>query len=290
MSDNQMINCPVCQMKFIPRTFYPDEAIFSTHGGKKVAGFNGYISSTTVKPQEVILSSWVTYCPSCNYILRFVKEIVRKEKIIAQKTISQDVNDKYNSYYHGFPYGDYSQHLKELTKKVKGKIEEELEELNFSAWENLYSIDDNFKFLVRFFANLENYCDSKLGMVNDKNMTNKIKRLKLPKDIEITLMQLNNIKDGIVKGDYELSGDDEENINKILVNFVLYLIKKHIQPLIDKKQLEKGFEFITHEDFEVEIKSFLGNYLYSNFNNDPSSNRQIRLFLNDLYKEIDIAE
>ena len=283
-----MINCPVCQMKFIPRTFYPDEAIFSTHGGKKMSGFNGYINSTTIKPPEVILSTWVTYCPSCNYILRFVKEIVRKEKIIAQNKSSQDVNEKYNSYYHGFPYGDYSQHLKKLTSEVTDKIEEELEELNFSAWENLYGIDDNFKFLVRFFANLENYCDSKLGMGNDKNMANKIKRLKLPQDIEITLLQLNNIKDGIVKGDYELSSDDEENLDKILVNFVLYLIKKHIQPLIDKKQLEKGFKFITDEDFEIEIKSFLGNYLYSNFNNDPNSNKQIRLFLSDLYKEVDV--
>jgi hypothetical protein len=288
MTDNQMINCPVCQMKFIPRTFYPDEAVFSTHGGKKVSGFNGYISSETVKPQEVILSSWVTYCPSCNYILRFVKEIVRKEKLIIQNPPSQDINEKYNSYYYGFPYGDYSQHLKKLISELKDKIEEELEDLNFNAWENLYKIDDNFKFLVRFFANLENYCDSKLGMKSDKNMANKIKRLELPKDIEITLLQLHNIKDGIVRGDYELSGEDEENIDKILVNFVLYLIKKHVQPIIDKKQLEKGFKFITQEDFEVEIKSFLGNYLFSNFNNDPTSNKQIRLFLSDLYKEIDV--
>jgi hypothetical protein len=286
MSDKQMINCPVCKIKFIPRTFYPDEAIFSTHDGKKLSGFNGYVSSRAVKPQEVILSSWVTYCPSCNYILRFVKEVVRKEKIIAQHTTSKDVNEKYNSYYYGFPYGDYSQHLKEIVNKVKSKVEEELQ--GFSAWENLYTIDDNFKFLVRFFATLENYCNSKLGMGNDKNMTNKIKRLKLPKEIEIPMIQLNNIKDGIVKGDYELSDDDEENIDKILVNFVLHLIKKHIQPLIDKKQLEKGYQFIKFEDFEQQIKFFLGDYLYSNFNNDPSSNRQIRLFLSDLYKEIDV--
>jgi len=286
MNDKEKINCPVCKMKFIPRTFYPDEAIFSTHDGKKVSGFNGYISTRTVKPQEVILSSWVTYCPSCNYILRFVKEIVRKEKIIAQDATSKDVNEKYNSYYYGFPYGDYSQHLKEIVNKVKSKVEEELQD--FSAWENLYTIDDNFKFLVRFFATLENYCNSKLGMGNDKNMINKIKLLKLPKEIEIPMIQLNNIKDGIVKGDYELSGDDEENIDKILVNFVLHLIKKHIQPLIDKKQLDKDYHFIKFEDFEQQIKLFLGNYLYSNFNNDPSSNKQIRLFLSDLYKEIDI--
>lgn len=283
-----MINCPVCKMKFIPRTFYPEESIFSTHDGKKqLSGFNGYISSRTVKPPEVILSSWITYCPSCNYILKFVKEIVRKEKIISKNKESKEVREKYNSYYFGFPYGDYSQHLKEITGKVKNKIETELKNLNFEVWQNLYAIDDNFKFLVRFFANLENYL-SQSGMVNDKNMSNKIKRLKLPKDIEISLIQLNNIKDGIVKGDYELSGDDEENIDNILVDFVLFLIKKHIKPLISKKQLEEGYEFIKFEDFEFQIKNYLGNYLYSNFNNDPSSNKQIRLFLNDLFKELKV--
>ncbi len=287
MNEKQMINCPVCGMKFIPRTFYPEESIFSTHDGKKLSGFNGYISSRTVKPPEVILSTWITYCPSCNYILKFVKEIVRKEKIISKNKESKEVREKYNSYYFGFPYGDYSQHLKEITRKVKSKIETELKNLNFEVWEDLYAIDDSFKFLVRFFANLENYF-SQSGMGNDKNMSNKIKRLKLPKDIEISLIQLNNIKDGIVKGDYELSGDDEENIDNILVDFVLFLIKKHIKPLISKKQLEEGYEFIKFEDFEFQIKNYLGNYLYSNFNNDPSSNKQIRLFINNLFKEIKV--
>lgn len=287
MNEKQMINCPVCGMKFIPRTFYPEESIFSTHDGKKLSGFNGYISSRTVKPPEVILSTWITYCPSCNYILNFVKEIVRKEKIISKNKESKEVREKYNSYYFGFPYGDYSQHLKEITRKVKSKIETELKNLNFEVWEDLYAIDDSFKFLVRFFANLENYF-SQSGMGNDKNMSNKIKRLKLPKDIEISLIQLNNIKDGIVKGDYELSGDDEENIDNILVDFVLFLIKKHIKPLISKKQLEEGYKFIKFEDFEFQIKNYLGNYLYSNFNNDPSSNKQIRLFINNLFKEIKV--
>jgi hypothetical protein len=287
MNEKQMINCPVCGIKFIPRTFYPEESIFSTHDGKKLSGFNGYISSRTVKPPEVILSTWITYCPACNYILKFVKEIVRKEKIISKNKELKEVREKYNSYYFGFPYGDYSQHLKEITGKIKNKIETELKNLNFEVWEGLYAIDDNFKFLVRFFANLENYF-SQSGMGNDKNVSNKIKRLKLPKDIEISLIQLNNIKDGIVKGDYELSGDDEENIDNILVDFVLFLIRKHIKPLISKKQLEEGYEFIKFEDFEFQIKNYLGNYLYSNFNNDPSSNKQIRLFMNDLFKEIKV--
>jgi len=287
MNDKKMINCPVCKLKFIPRTFYPNESIFSTHDGKKLSGFNGYISSKTVKPPEVILSSWVTYCPSCNYILHFVKEIVRKEKIINQHSGPSEVSEKYNSYYYGFPYGDYSQHLREIIAKVKDKIENELKVLNFNIWEDLYEINDNFKFLVRFFASLENYCNGNLGMANDKNMANKIKKLNLPKEIEIPMLQLNNIKDGIVTGDYELSSDDEENIDRILVEFVLHLISKHIQPLIDKKQLEKGYKFIKFEDFEHQIKTYLGSYLYANFNNDPNSTKKIRMFLSDLYKEVE---
>ena len=47
------------------------------------------------------------------------------------------------------------------------------------------------------------------------------------------------------------------------------------------------FEFIKFEYFELQIKSYLGNYIYTNFNNETNSNKQIRLFLSDLYKEID---
>ena len=38
MKEIEMINCPVCGTKFIPRTFYPEEAIFSTLDGKKLSG------------------------------------------------------------------------------------------------------------------------------------------------------------------------------------------------------------------------------------------------------------
>ncbi|MHA1885765.1 MAG: hypothetical protein ACW96S_11970, partial [Promethearchaeota archaeon] len=72
MKQKEKLKCPICSTKFIPRTFYPEEAVFSTSDGKKLSGFNGYISSTGVKPSEVILSSWISYCPNCNYVLKFV--------------------------------------------------------------------------------------------------------------------------------------------------------------------------------------------------------------------------
>jgi thiol-disulfide isomerase/thioredoxin len=286
MKEKQMINCPVCNNTFIPRTFYPEEAIFSTTDGKKLSGFNGYLSSTAIKPPEVILSSWATYCPNCNYMMKFVKELVRKEKVLAQN--SKDVQESYKSYYFGFPYSDYSEHLKEIADKVKKQIGETLSKLRFDIWGSLHQIDDEFKFLVRFFSNLEEYCNSSQNLANQGNMALKIKKIGLPKDVEISLLQLNHIKEEIVKGDYELSSEDQEIISTILINFICFLIQKHIKPLINKSILDKEYNFIRFEDLEAEIKTYLGNYLYSNFNNDVVANRQIRTFINSFFGKIEV--
>ena len=281
-----MINCPVCNVKFIPRTFYPEEAIFTTHDGKKLSGFNGYISSSTVKPPEVILSSWITYCPSCNYILKFVKELVRKEKVLLPN--ATEMQEKYNSYYYGFPYGDYSQHLRVITEKVKQQIANTFTELKFEVWENLYQINDNFKFLVRFFTNLEQYCNTVENLANQGNMITKIKKMGLPRKIEISLLQLYNIKEEMIKGDYELSIEDQENINTILIKFIFHLFHKYIKPILNKDIIDEEYSFIKFEDLETEIKTYLGNYLYSNFNSNTLANKHIRLFMNKFFNEIEL--
>ncbi|NVM38363.1 MAG: hypothetical protein HWN81_22400, partial [Candidatus Lokiarchaeota archaeon] len=104
MNKKEKLKCPLCNIKFIPRTFYPYEATFTSSDGKLLSGFNGYISSSGVKPSEVILGSWITYCPNCNYIMKFVKEIVKKEKITSQSVVAKDIKEKYNNYYFGFPF------------------------------------------------------------------------------------------------------------------------------------------------------------------------------------------
>ena len=113
INEKPMIKCPVCENQFIPRTFYPEDMIFSTPDQKKLSsGFNGYLSMGSIKPPEVILGAWVTYCPKCNYIMKFVKEIVRKEKVQTHNLKSTEIAEKYNNYYFGFEYGDYSQYLR----------------------------------------------------------------------------------------------------------------------------------------------------------------------------------
>jgi len=282
MKKKEKLKCPLCNIKFIPRTFYPEEATFSSPEGKMLSGFNGYISSSGVKPSEVILGSWITYCPSCNYVMKFVKEIVKKEKIQSQNVISKDIKEKYNNYYFGFPFEDYSQYLTKVAEKVKKNIESSLKDLDLTTWESMYEIEDTFKLLVRFYANLENYCNSQLNTETDKDLPTKIKLLKLSTELENTLLDLNNIRNQTIQGDYELSSDDKDKVNNTVVNFTLNLIEKHIKPLIDGKKLKNKFNYVDLRDLNSEIKVFLNGYLNGIFNHGKSANNQVRTFLNQL--------
>ncbi|MBY8990151.1 MAG: hypothetical protein KGD58_05315 [Candidatus Lokiarchaeota archaeon] len=282
MTQKEKLKCPMCSDKFIPRTFYPEEAIFSTSDGKKLSGFNGYISSSGVKPTEVILSSWITYCPKCNYVLKFVKEIVKKEKIQAQSALVKDIKEKYNNYYFGFPFEDYSQYLQKATREVKATIESSLNKLNLSAFENMHEIKDTFKLLVRFYANLENYCNSQFSTEEDKNLGEKIKLLELSADLEEILIELNEIKDKTIHSDYELSNSDKANVNRAVTGFMLDRIKKHVKPLIDSKKLKNKYSYVDIRDLNSEIKLYLNGYFSSIFNNGRATDEQVKIFLDQL--------
>jgi hypothetical protein len=282
MTQKEKLKCPVCSNKFIPRTFYPEEAIFSTSDGRKLSGFNGYISSSGVKPTEVILSSWITYCPKCNYVLKFVKEIVKKEKIQAQSALAKDIKEKYNNYYFGFPFEDYSQYLKNAAGNVKATIESSLNELNLSAFESMHEIKDTFKLLVRFYANLENYCNSQFSTEEDKNLGEKIKLLELSADLEEILIELNEIKDKTIHSDYELSNSDKANVNRAVTGFMLDRIEKHVKPLIDSKKLKNKYSYVDIRDLNSEIKLYLNGYFSNMFNNGRATDEQVKIFLDQL--------
>ena len=282
MNKKEKLKCPLCNVKFIPRTFYPQEATFSISDGKKLSGFNGYISSRGVKPAEVILGSWVTYCPNCNYIMKFVKEIVKKEKIQSQSAIARDIKEKYNSYYFGFPFEDYSQYLTKIAEKIKNSIESSLEKLDLSVWESMFEIEDTFKLLVRFYANLENYCDTQIIPPNGKTLPAKIKLLNLPPNLEQTLLDLNQIRNQTIHGDYELSSNDKDLVNEVVINFTLNLIKHHIKPFLDAKKLTNKYSYADIKDVNSEIKVFINGYLNNILTNEKSTHEQIRIFLDDL--------
>ncbi|MFX1417644.1 MAG: hypothetical protein ACFE9N_01860 [Promethearchaeota archaeon] len=281
MNKKEKLNCPLCNTKFIPRTFYPEEATFSSDG-KLLSGFNGYISSSGVKPPEVILSSWITYCPNCNYVMRFAKELVKKEKIQSQNVVAKDIKEKYNNYYFGFPFEDYSQYLSGVAEKVKNSIKKSLKGIDLNIWESMYEIEDTFKLLVRFYANLEKYCDAQLPNNSNEDLPTKIKLLKLTPDLEGLLIDLNELRKQTIQGNYELSSNDKENVNTAVVNFTLNLIEKHIKPVVDGKKLKTKYNYVDIKDLNSEISVFLNGYLNGLFNHGRSANNQVRTFLQNL--------
>ena len=281
MNKKEKLKCPLCSTKFIPRTFYPEEATFSSSDGKLLSGFNGYISSNGVKPSEVILGSWITYCPNCNYVMKFVKEIVKKEKIQVPNA-GKDIKEKYNSYYFGFPFEDYSQYLTGVAEEVKGSIIKSLKGVDLKIWESMYEIEDTFKLLVRFYANLEKYCDAQLDESVDDDLPTKIKKLKLVPELEILLLELNEIRNQTIQGNYELSTNDKQKVNTAVVNFTLTLIKKHVQPLLDGKKLKTQYNYVDIKDLNSEIKVFLSGYLNGLFNHGKSADKEVRSFLENL--------
>ncbi|MFX1568906.1 MAG: hypothetical protein ACFFCV_11140 [Promethearchaeota archaeon] len=282
MNKKEKLKCPLCNTKFIPRTFYPEEATFSSSEGKLLSGFNGYISSSGVKPSEVILGSWITYCPNCNYVMKFVKEIVKKEKIQAQNVATKDVKEKYNNYYFGFPFEDYSQYLTGVTEEVKASIIKSLKGVDLKIWENMFEIEDTFKLLVRFYANLEKYCDAQLVESINEDLPTKIKLLNLVPDLESLLLELNEIRKQTIQGNYELSSNDKQKVNSAVVNFTLNLIEKHVKPLLDSKKLETKYSYIDIKDLNSEIKVFLSGYLNGLFNHGKSAHAEVRSFLENL--------
>ncbi|MFW9900607.1 MAG: hypothetical protein ACFFDY_04895 [Candidatus Thorarchaeota archaeon] len=281
MNKKEKLKCPLCSTKFIPRTFYPEEATFSSSDGKPLSGFNGYISSSGVKPPEVILGSWITYCPNCNYVMKFVKEIVKKEKIHTQN-VGKDIKEKYNNYYFGFPFEDYSQYLTSVAENVKDSIIKSLKGVDLKIWENMYEIEDTFKLLVRFYANLEKYCDAQLVDNVDEDLPTKIKKLKLVPDLESLLLELNEIRNQTIQGNYELSSNDKHIVNTAVVNFTLTLIEKHVKPLVDGKKLKTRYSYVDIKDLNSEIEVFLSGYLNGLFNHGKSANKEVRSFLEKL--------
>ncbi|MFX1389392.1 MAG: hypothetical protein ACFE9Z_04930 [Promethearchaeota archaeon] len=281
MKSKEKLKCPLCDTKFIPRTFYPEEATFFSDG-KLLSGFNGYISSSGVKPPEVILSSWITYCPNCNYVMKFAKELVRKERIQASGLTSKEIKEKYNNYYFGFPFEDYSQYLSSVSEKVKTNIKKSLKGIDLNIWESMYEIEDTFKLLVRFYANLEKYCDAQLPESINESLPSKIKLLKLLPELENLLLELNEIRKQTIQGNYELNSRDKDKVYQAVVNFTLSLIEKHVKPVVDEKKLKSKYTFVDIKDLNSEIKVFLNTYLNGMFNHGRSANKEIKTFLDQI--------
>ena len=266
------IPCPICHQNFIPEAFHLERIIMDTrengHGTYVVEDRN-IMNKLAIKPQNHIRKVWITNCPHCNYVLRFTAEVARKElnEIEGRKISSFNeygTNYFYNLYNYPKPYMDYVDYFIETSANFKAEIEKSLEALNIDEWGLLCrgfltekSIDP-FKFLIRFYANLENYINSALNNYKDKDMYQKIKVSDFPQQLEERLDETRKLRNKVVHESYELNEDDAELIKNAFLAFLSYLISTELAKLKLKPRVENiEYNFINKKDLLWEINRFL---------------------------------
>ncbi|TFG25566.1 MAG: hypothetical protein EU529_00715 [Promethearchaeota archaeon] len=79
----------------------------------------------------------------------------------------------------------------EMKKVILGIIKDILEASNFIGWVKVLNTKDKFKFIARFFSNLECYHGIKCGVDKDKEMPVKIRELDFPLELEKALIKYN---------------------------------------------------------------------------------------------------
>lgn len=244
---------------------------------------SNFFKNLKIRPLTEIRNYWVTNCPNCSYILRFIRSAGVKE-IVDEPTGkggSGEFNEynriyKYNYYEHEKPYMDYNDYFEEITGEIKNKIVNAFNIIKIEDWRELCSNRrsktlDGFKFMIRFISYLEKYCNSQIENTSDKevDMPIKIKKLNFPEDLENSLIEINKIRNKAVHGTYELSPDDDIKIDDTFAQLLLNLIIKQIKPLNLKSiQIKEEYDFINPESVYMEIQSFLNKFLLENFRVD----------------------
>ena len=266
------VTCPICIQNFIPEAFNIEKVIMdtlNTSGGVQAVPDRSIVNKLTIKPSNYIRKVWITNCPHCNYVLRFTAEVAKKElKELEGKKISSfdEFGTKYfyNLYNYPKPYMDYADYYSEAITNIKAEINKSLETLNIDEWGFLCrgfltekSIDP-FKFLIRFYANLENYCNSAIDNPKEKDMYQKIKESDFPQQLEDDLDETRKLRNKVVHESYDLNQDDVELIKNAFLTFLHYLISTELAKLKLKSQVENiEYKFINKKGLLWEIKSFL---------------------------------
>lgn len=246
------VPCPICSHKFIPEAFHLERIIMDTRvdgKGTHIIGDRNVMNKMAIRPSNHIRKVWITNCPHCNYVLRFTAEVAKKElKELEGKKISSfnefGTNYFYNLYNYPKPYIDYADYYNEAIANIKAEIKKSLETLNIDEWGLLcrgFLTEKNidpFKFLIRFYANLENYCNSAIDNPKEKDMHQKIKESDFPQQLEDNLDETRKLRNKVVHESYDLNQDDVELIKNAFLTFLHYLISTELAKLKLKSQVE----------------------------------------------------
>lgn len=170
--------------------------------------YRGSSRRIEVLPYTSFRGAWVTFCPKCNYLLKFTAAVGRRD-------FSDNIgNTNYNFLEYEKPYMDYSDYFGEKVCEIKNQIILKLQEIRIDDWGIPYKdwkeseTSDSFKFLIKFYTNLENYCDSIVGD-KEKPMKEKISALPVESGIKDLLENLRVLRNKVAHANYELNQEDE---------------------------------------------------------------------------------
>jgi len=272
----EQVKCPVCDFRFIPESFHFEKTHFDQLESKgELIEFPNGKHQLELKPFTTIRGSYITYCPECGYLIRFVAEIGRKvvvedpsliKKLGAIKEFGKvykyqfDPNDK--------PFMDYSDYFIEKVDNIKLDIKKALDDVNFDHWGSFYNkwkedkSIDSFKFLIHFYTTLIDYLDSQVEEHNNKSVAQKIEELQLPQNLEILTKNVGYLRNKIAHEVYELTEEEEQLVESTFTQFMRYLIMKQLTPLnLNKIRIEPEHDFIDINKVNYEIQDFLYIYL-----------------------------
>jgi len=273
----EKINCPICNSKFIPDSFHLEKThydILESEGA--LLEFQNKKDKLIIRPYSVPRGTWITYCPECAYLIKFAAEIGKKEIVEEPHRLKQLRGEfeefgkeyKYNYYKHEKPYMDKADYFLEKVDDIKRRIKGALDEVNFDHWATPYrqwkqaKNVDSFKFLILFFTDLEEFCNSQVEDFKNKEMPEKIKALNLPTELEVLVESIRELRNKIAHEVYELKEDEEELVEKTFIDFMYYLVKKQLKPLrLNAIEIEPDYDFIEIEKINYEILHFLHLYL-----------------------------
>jgi len=272
----EKVKCPVCDFKFIPESFHFEKTSFDQieNEGELIEFPNGK-HQLELKPFTLIRGSFVTYCPQCKYLIKFVAEIGRKEVVEDPSLIKKlgAIKEFGNVYKYEYdpnekPYMDYSDYFLEKADNINKSIKNALDEVNLVQWTTSYNqwkenkSIDSFKFLIHFFSTLMDYLDSQVDDVDNKTVMQKIEDINLSKNLEILIKKVREVRNKIASEVYELSEEEEELVENSFTQFMRYLILKQLTPLnLNNINIEQDYNFIDINKINYEILRFLHLYL-----------------------------
>ncbi|MFX0134164.1 MAG: hypothetical protein ACFFDN_11020 [Candidatus Hodarchaeota archaeon] len=170
----------------------------------------------------------------------------------------------------------------EMKKVILGIIRDILEASNFIGWVKVLNTKHKFKFIARFFSNLDYYHGIKCGVDKNKEMLVKIQELHFPIELEKALIKYNRIRNKCIHHEYELNREDKERIVELYFQFLIAFFEREIKPIVESMQRIQRLSLKEYFNLVAEIKFYIHNYFENGFPNNIRYRQRILVILDNL--------